>query len=251
MTLFPRVAAGGALVLSLVLTACADSDTGTPGSPAPEAAETTSTGAPTTPGAVTDEHNDADVAFAQNMIVHHRGALQMAELAATRAVSPEVTALAERIRAAQQPEIDTMTSWLQEWGAPVPEASAGGMHGAGTPGGMAGGAMPTPGGEMPTPGMEPGMTPGMGHGGGGDGMGAGDVPGMMTDEQTDALQGARGMDFDQMFLQMMTVHHRDAIEMAEAEQENGQNPAAVELAGTIVADQTREIEEMEQLLESL
>jgi uncharacterized protein (DUF305 family) len=67
-------------------------------------------------GSVSTEHNDSDTQFAQMMIVHHQGALEMAELAADNAESPEVKELAERISAAQQPEIDTMTGWLDAWG---------------------------------------------------------------------------------------------------------------------------------------
>jgi uncharacterized protein (DUF305 family) len=64
--------------------------------------------------------NDADVMFTQMMIAHHREAIEMAEMADTRAADPEVKSLAEKIKAAQQPEIDTMTGWLSDWGQPVP-----------------------------------------------------------------------------------------------------------------------------------
>lgn len=72
--------------------------------------------------------NDADVAFAQNMIAHHQQAVEMAGLAETRAASPEIKKLAAQIKAAQQPEIDTMTGWLTSWGKPVTPA---GGHGSG------------------------------------------------------------------------------------------------------------------------
>lgn len=55
--------------------------------------------------------NDADVSFAQNMIVHHQQAVEMADLAATRAAGAGIKAIAAQIKAAQQPEIDTMTRW--------------------------------------------------------------------------------------------------------------------------------------------
>lgn len=61
-------------------------------------------------------HNDADVEFAQMMIPHHEGALEMAEMALEKAESPEVKDLAERIEAAQGPEIETLRQWLEEWG---------------------------------------------------------------------------------------------------------------------------------------
>lgn len=69
--------------------------------------------------------NQADVSFATDMITHHRQAVEMADLAGSRASAPAVTELASRIAAAQQPEIDLMAGWLQVWGAPVPEDMAG------------------------------------------------------------------------------------------------------------------------------
>ena len=68
-----------------------------------------------------------DVMFAQMMVPHHQQAVEMADLALTKAASPEVKVLATKIKAAQGPEIETMNGWLQQWGAP---ATAGGMdHG--------------------------------------------------------------------------------------------------------------------------
>lgn len=65
--------------------------------------------------AASAEHNDADTQFAQMMIVHHEGAVEMAGLAAEKSSSPEVKDLADRIAGAQQPEIDLMTGWLSSW----------------------------------------------------------------------------------------------------------------------------------------
>lgn len=74
------------------------------------------------------QFNDADVAFAQSMIPHHKQAVEMATMAQDRASSPEVKQLADKIKAAQGPEIDTMTGWLQDWGQEAsPGDSMGGM----------------------------------------------------------------------------------------------------------------------------
>jgi uncharacterized protein (DUF305 family) len=64
-----------------------------------------------------DDFNDADVTFAQMMVVHHEQAIEMAQLADGRAESQDVLDLAARIEAAQQPEIEQMQSWLEAWGA--------------------------------------------------------------------------------------------------------------------------------------
>jgi uncharacterized protein (DUF305 family) len=73
------------------------------------------------------EHNDADTQFAQMMIVHHEGAVEMAGLAAEKSSTPEIKDLAERISGAQQPEIDLMTGWLTSWGEDVEAMNHGGM----------------------------------------------------------------------------------------------------------------------------
>ena len=57
-------------------------------------------------------YNIIDATFVQMMIVHHRQAVQMADLATTRAGNPLVRSLADRISAAQKPEIDVMLAWL-------------------------------------------------------------------------------------------------------------------------------------------
>lgn len=67
--------------------------------------------------------NDADVAFATQMIAHHASAIQMAEMALKQATNAEVKSLAAQIKAAQGPEIQQMSGWLAGWGAPVPDTS--------------------------------------------------------------------------------------------------------------------------------
>ncbi|MFC4015853.1 DUF305 domain-containing protein [Nonomuraea purpurea] len=107
------VAAGtGALVL---LTACGGGGDSMTGHEKPTSSAAT---APATaqPGA---SFNDADVMFAQMMIPHHQQAVEMADLAATRAADPEVKELATKIKAAQDPEIETLRGWLKEWGKPA------------------------------------------------------------------------------------------------------------------------------------
>ena len=63
-----------------------------------------------------DSPNSADVAYARMMIEHHQQALEMTELAPDRAESAKVKALAERITAAQGPEITAMKGWLKDHG---------------------------------------------------------------------------------------------------------------------------------------
>src|SRR6266581_9057720 len=53
--------------------------------------------------------------FLQQMIQHHRSALEMAKLASDHTKRPELREFAEKMVAAQQQEIDQMTQWLNEW----------------------------------------------------------------------------------------------------------------------------------------
>lgn len=84
-------------------------------------------------GGGADDHNEADVSFAQEMIPHHRQAVMMASLATTNDAGPEVADLADRIAEAQGPEIETMTGWLEDWDEQVM-----GSRGTGGTGGMGG-----------------------------------------------------------------------------------------------------------------
>lgn len=153
--------------------------------------------------------NDADVTFAQMMIPHHEQAIEMSDsLLEKDGVDEQVRELAEQIKDAQQPEIDQMKDWLDQWGA---DESMGEM---------------------------------------GHDMGAmGD--GMMSEEDMGRLDDATGAEASALFLEQMIMHHEGAIEMAEVEVENGENPDAVALAERIIEDQTNEIAEMQDLLAAL
>ena len=153
-------------------------------------------------------HNAADTRFAQMMIVHHEGAVEMAELAIERADTDEVRALGERIAAAQGPEIAMMSGWLTAWGEDQPADA-----------------------DMS----------GMGH----ESM---EMDGMYKENVMDDLTALAGPDFDRRFLELMIDHHRGAIEMGEEQRGEGENGEALRLAGTIIDDQMAEITEMTNLL---
>jgi uncharacterized protein (DUF305 family) len=172
------------------------------------AGSSTSPPAPTSTTA--PEHNDQDVTFAQMMIPHHLQAVEMSKLAATRTENAEVRKLAQQIERAQDPEIKTMTGWLQQWGLQPP--GNGGEHA------------------------------GMDHGGGSD------MPGIMSEQDMSKLQKAKGAEFDRMFLTMMIEHHEGAVAMARQEQGKGAYPPAKTMAATIISTQNAEIAKMRQLL---
>jgi uncharacterized protein (DUF305 family) len=77
-----------------------------------------------------------DVMFAQMMIPHHQQAVEMADQALQKNASAEVTKLAGQIKAAQDPEIATMTRWLEQWGAPMTSGQGHESHEGHGSGGM-------------------------------------------------------------------------------------------------------------------
>jgi uncharacterized protein (DUF305 family) len=62
---------------------------------------------------------DYDRLFLSNMIAHHQGAVDMAELALTSAKHQEIKDLASAIVSAQKAEIKDMTAWQSQWGYPA------------------------------------------------------------------------------------------------------------------------------------
>ncbi|PFG32412.1 DUF305 domain-containing protein [Sanguibacter antarcticus] len=197
-----RIAAFAAsLTLATALAACGDA--------APEA-ESTPAAQETSQEAAEVAHNGADTEFAQMMIVHHEGAVEMADLAATNAESEEVKDLATEISAAQGPEIDTMTSWLESWGEET----------------------------SPDDGME-----GMDHG-------DMEMEGLDQEAVMAELGALTGTEFDRRFLELMTSHHEGAVGMAQEELDSGENADALVLAQTIIDAQTTEIATMQGMLDS-
>ena len=84
----------------------------------------------------------------------------------------------------------------------------------------------------------------------------GDMPGMsggghgmMSEADMAALQNAQGEEATRLFLTQMIEHHQGAIMMAQQEIDNGQFPAAVEMAGNIVSSQQAEIDTMQDMLD--
>lgn len=137
----------GTCTILLALAGCTSTQAAAPA--APTASETAPVIAPGRPGeeartlspgeaataVPSQQANAADVRFVQNMIVHHRQALDMSLLAPTRAGSDGLKRLASRINDVQGPEIAMMTDWLTTQGQPVPGHHAGhdGMPGMATP----------------------------------------------------------------------------------------------------------------------
>jgi uncharacterized protein (DUF305 family) len=121
----------------------------------------------------------ADVAFMQGMIMHHSQAVEMTALIDSHTQNKDVRSLGAKISRSQSDEIRFMQRWLVARGQPVSMAMPGmpDMDMAGNP-------------------LEP-------------------MPGMLTSEQMEALEKAKGADFDHLFLTGMIQHHKGALAMVK------------------------------------
>lgn len=168
----------------------------------------------------------ADRHFIEMMIPHHQGAVDMANVALTRAKHPEIKKLAEDIIKDQNREIGQMKAWYKQWYATeVPAAPARGM-------GMSGHSGT---GTSQTGNQRMSMNAGMGMMGGG-------MMNMMTGD-LEALKNAP--DFDKAFIQQMIPHHKMAVMMAGMVVDSDR-PEMRTLAKSILQTQSDEIERMRQ-----
>jgi uncharacterized protein (DUF305 family) len=174
-----------------------------------------------------DTWNQADVAFVAGMIEHHLQALEIAALAPDRAESDAVRSFAERVTAAQGPEVHALASWLQARDLAVPA-------GAEDPGGTG-------------PRAPAGADDGHGaHDAHGDG-----VAGMLSDEQLAALEAASGAEFDRLWVEGMIQHHQGALDMADVVVVEGRDLFANEIAAETASGQGGEIDRLRDLLATL
>jgi uncharacterized protein (DUF305 family) len=162
-------------------------------------------------------YSAADVQFMAGMIAHHAQAVLIAGWAPAHDASPALRALCERIVVGQRDEIAVMQRWLSERHQPVPDADAR---------------------RHTMPGMDHPML----------------MPGMLTQAQLAQLDGARGPEFDRLFLTFMIQHHRGALTMVR---ELVDTPGAArdgplfQIASDVSADQTTEIDRMARMLDGL
>jgi uncharacterized protein (DUF305 family) len=124
--------------------------------------------------------------------------------------------LCERIAVGQHDEIVLMQRWLRDRHETVPDGDAS---------------------------MD--MMPGMEHS---------MMPGMLTAEQLNQLDSARGPEFDRLFLTFMIQHHQGAITMVNqlfGSQGAGEEETMYRFASDVYADQTTEIDRMTKMLAAL
>ncbi|HXB27919.1 MAG TPA: DUF305 domain-containing protein [Gemmatimonadaceae bacterium] len=161
----------------------------------------------------------ADVQFMQGMIHHHAQAIEMCKWAPTHGASPQVQTLCGRVINAQGDEIALMSQWLRDRRQDVPAPTATTM-------------------KMMMNGKEMDML----------------MPGMLSPEQMQQLDAARGQAWDKLFLQDMIQHHKGAVSMVHdlfETQGAGQDETVFKFASDVNVDQTTEITRMEKMLFAL
>jgi uncharacterized protein (DUF305 family) len=164
-------------------------------------------------------YTEADIRFMSGMISHHAQAIVMAKWAPTHGGSAAIIRLTERIINAQTDEIKAMQTWLADRNQPVPAADPKGMM-------------------MNMGGMQHKML----------------MPGMLSEAQMSELEGARGSEFDRLFLTYMIQHHRGAVAMVTelfANRGAGQDEIVFKFASDVAVDQTTEINRMLEMLLTL
>lgn len=128
----------------------------------------------------------ADVEFMQGMIMHHAQAIEMTALISSHTEDKELRSLGARISRSQDDEIRFMKRWLAVRGEslfmPMTESMPGMSHT--DPSHHATDSMPL-------------------------------MPGMLSEEQMNALRKATGGEFDRLFLKGMIQHHNGALTMVK------------------------------------
>ena len=161
----------------------------------------------------------ADIDFMSGMIGHHAQAVVMAGWAPSHGANGAVSGLCERIVVAQNDEIDLMQRWLVEKGQKAPEADPKGM-------------------KMEMGGMTHTML----------------MPGMLSEDEMRALDKARGVEFDRLFLVGMIKHHQGALTMVQTlvgSYGAAQDDVVFKFSSDVSADQSTEIERMQGMLDAL
>lgn len=208
------ILSAGFVAGTLVLSGCGPS--GKSPAASPRNAPRTSGGIPPPVNQAPKPPNKADVEFMSGMIPHHAQAVKMAGWAESHGARQDVRILCERIVVGQRDEILLMRTWLADNGQFVPEPTSM-RH------------------RMVMNGMEHDML----------------MPGMLTDEEMEALDKARGPEWDRLFLIGMIKHHQGAINMVNelfASYGAAQDEIVFKFASDVFADQSTEIDRMQQML---
>lgn len=148
-----------------------------------------------------------DLRYIDAMVLHHQGAIDMAQEAKAKSERPEIQQLADAIIEAQNQEIQQLKEWREAW---YPDAAE------------------TPVAYSPEMGHTMAMSP--------------DQAAAMT---MGSNLGAAGDEIDLAFIDGMIPHHEGALVMAEDALQKSSRPEIKALSEEIIAAQRTEIEQMQ------
>lgn len=148
-----------------------------------------------------------DEAYLADMLAHHEGAVNMAEMIGPGTERAELREFGADIIEVQSKEMLQMQQWQKDWGY---EATYGGhaSHGGGSGNEMAGHMM----------------------------------------DMGESLMGLRDAAFEKRFLELMIEHHQQAVDMSVYAKENAKHQEIKDLAASVIATQSSEIDVMKRWL---
>lgn len=159
------------------------------------------------------DDEEFELRFLDAMILHHQGAVEMAEDTLDKSQRPEIRQLSQEIIETQSDEITQMQAWRSQWYADAPEAPQ--MYDA----------------QMSqTVAMNDGMRAAMK---------------MEMDLGQDDENPDRG------YINAMIAHHEGALDMARQALENSDRPEVQDFANGLIETQIAEVQQMLALQDSL
>jgi uncharacterized protein (DUF305 family) len=157
--------------------------------------------------------SSVEAGFARDMAEHHNQAVEMALIIQQRTEHDDLRFMATDMMLVQQAQIGQMRGWLDVWGL-HPSSDGTKMEWMG----------------HPTTGL---------------------MPGMATPEQIQQLNDLPVPEAEDLFLELMIIHHQSGVEMADAALERSDNGPVTTLAEGISITQTSEIENLQRMRERL
>ena len=158
--------------------------------------------------------DSVDVGFLQDMLTHHDQALGVARLTLAYGEDPTVRGYAADVLTFQSYETGVMTQKLADWGHTRDDRSDEAMAWM----------------DMGVP--------------------VSSMPGLISEDDMDRIEAARGRELDALFLEKMAEHHRGGLHMAQVAADRAQDDDVAALARRMERNQAGEINEYRMLAES-
>ena len=158
------------------------------------------------------DDEEFELRFLDAMILHHQGAVEMAEDTLEKSQQPEIRQLSQEIIETQSDDIAQMQAWRSQWYAEAPEAPQ--MYDA-----------------------QMSQTVEMNDG-------------MMSTLKMEIDLAAEDEDYDQRYMNAMIAHHQGALDMARQVLDNSDRPELQSFANRLIETQMTQIQDLLALQDS-